>query len=74
MVRGVGGGPKESLKLCTRGITSIHAHNCQDRGGLRAFLSKELPQEDVAFIGVAAGGWADIKLVATLAAFPQVFV
>ena len=66
MVRGVGGGPKKSLKLCTRGITSIHAHNCQDRGGLRASLSKELPQEDVAFIGFAAGGWVDIKLVVNL--------
>ena len=58
-----GGGPKEPLKLCKRGITSIHAHNCQDRGGLRASLSKELPQEDVAFIGAAAGGWVDMRHV-----------
>ena len=35
-------------------------------GGLRASLSKELPQEDVAFIGFAAGGWVDIKSVLSL--------
>ncbi len=61
-----GGGPKEPLKLCKRGITSIHAHDCQEGGGLRASLSKELPQEDVAFIGFAAGGWVDIKSVLSL--------
>ena len=56
----------EPLKLCKRGITSSHAHDCQEGGGLRASLSKELPQEDVAFIGFAAGGWVDIKLVVNL--------
>ena len=61
-----GRGPKEPLKLCKRGITSIHAHDCQEGGGLRASLSKELPQENVAFIGFAAGGWVDIKLVVNL--------
>ncbi len=41
-----GGGPEEPLTLCKRGITSIHAHDCQEGGGLRASLSKELPKED----------------------------
>ena len=35
-------------------------------GGLRASVSKELPQKDVAFIGFAAGGWLDIKSVVSL--------
>ena len=61
-----GGGPKEPFKLYTRGITSIHAHDCREGGGLRASLSKELPQPDVAFIGFSAGGWLDIKLVVNL--------
>ena len=61
---GRGGGPNEPLKLCMyvckRGVTSIHAHDCQEGRGLHAFLSKELPQEHVAFIGFAAGGWVDM--------------
>ena len=39
---GPGGGPNEPLKLCMyvskRGVTSIHAHDCQEGRGLHAFF------------------------------------
>ena len=54
------------MYVCKRGVTSIHAHDCQEGRGLRAFLSKELPQEHVDFIGAAARGWVDMRHVVIL--------
>ena len=40
------GGPKEPPNIGRQGITSTHSHDGQEGAGLRASLSKELPQKD----------------------------